>query len=91
MGAIRVDRGGAPVRTLEPVMGAFAHIVAFGEDYQSVLHVHPMGDEPQNDRARGGPELPFHFEPANSGFSKIFAQVRINGRDIFAPFGVDVK
>ena len=28
---------------LEPVMAAFAHIVGFNEDYNTVLHMHPKG------------------------------------------------
>lgn len=91
MGTIKVtDRSGNPVKTLQPVMGAFGHIVAFNEDYRTVMHTHPMGDEPTNDSARGGPELMFHFEPGKAGFTKIFAQIRVNGKDIYVPFGVNV-
>ena len=44
LGTIKVeDAQGKEVTTLEPVMGAFAYIVAFGEDHNSVLHVHPNG------------------------------------------------
>ena len=41
-----------PFKELEPVMGAFAHLVAFHEDYKTVLHIHPQGQEPQTERAR---------------------------------------
>ena len=37
---------GEPTRSLEPVMGAFAHGVGFSRDLESVLHVHPHGPEP---------------------------------------------
>ena len=85
------DRSGQPIAKLEPVMGAFAHIVGFGEDYNSVLHVHPLGEEPTEDSQRGGPNLEFHVEPEKAGFVKLFVQTKIDGKDIFAPFGVMVK
>lgn len=91
MGNITITKDGKPFTQLEPVMGAFAHVVGFTEDYNSVLHIHPMGKEPTNDTERGGPKLEFHIEPKTAGFVKLFAQVRIDGKDIFAPFGVTVK
>lgn len=91
MGNVTVTKDGQPFTGLEPVMGAFAHVVGFTEDYNSVLHVHPMGKEPTNDAERGGPKLEFHIEPEKAGFVKLFTQVRIGGRDIFAPFGITVK
>jgi hypothetical protein len=89
--SVTVTKDAQPVTGLEPVMGAFAHVVAFTEDYNSVLHVHPMGKEPGSDTERGGPKLEFHIEPEKPGFVKLFAQVRIGGKDIFAPFGITVK
>ncbi len=91
MGNITVTKDGKPFAQLEPVMGAFAHVVGFTEDYNSVLHIHPMGKEPTSDTERGGPKLEFHIEPKTAGFVKLFAQVRIDGKDVFAPFGVTVK
>ena len=91
MGNVTVTKDGQPFTGLEPVMGAFAHVVGFTEDYNSVLHVHPMGKEPTSDTERGGPKLEFHIEPEKAGFVKLFTQVRIDGKDIFAPFGITVK
>lgn len=91
MGSVTVSKDGQAFNGLEPVMGAFAHVVGFTEDYNSVLHVHPMGKEPTSDTERGGPKLEFHIEPEKAGFVKLFAQVRIDGKDIFAPFGITVK
>ncbi len=91
MGNITVTKDGKPFTQLEPVMGAFAHVVGFTEDYNSVLHIHPMGKEPTLETDRGGPKLEFHIEPKKPGFVKLFAQVRIDGKDVFAPFGVTIK
>lgn len=91
MGNIIVTRDGQPFTKLQPVMGAFAHVVGFAENYNSVLHIHPMGKEPTSDTELGGPKLEFHIEPKSAGFVKLFAQVKIDSKDVFAPFGIMVK
>ena len=45
-GRIELARGGKPTTALEPVMGAYAHIVGIAQDWRSIAHVHPMGPEP---------------------------------------------
>lgn len=92
MGTLLVsDLHNEGVTDLEPVMGAFSHIVGFYAAEPGVLHVHPMGDEPRDDAARGGPDLMFHIEPKKRGTIKLFAQVRRGGKDIFIPFTLDVR
>lgn len=85
------DKDGNPVKDLEPVMGAFAHIVGFFDDRQTVVHIHPMGEEPSKPTDRGGPELQFHIVAEKAGFIKLFAQVNIKGKELFVPFGIVVK
>ncbi len=82
---------GKEFTSLEPVMGAFAHMVAFPEDLGSVTHVHPMGKEPAVATERGGPELSFHVEPEKPGFQKFFLQTQIGGREVYAAFGMEVQ
>jgi Heavy metal binding domain len=82
---------GQPFRNLEVLMGAFAHLVAFGDDYKSVLHIHPNTPAPPNSEAKGGPELPFVFRAENPGFVRFFAQVQIEGKNEFVPFGMVVE
>lgn len=89
-GTVTVTRRGKLFNRLEPVMGAFAHVVGFSENFNSVLHVHPMGKEPTKSTDKGGPKLEFHIEPKTAGFVKLFVQVRIDGNDIFIPFGIKV-
>jgi hypothetical protein len=92
MGTVTVaDKDGKPVTALEPVLGAFAHIVGFYDDNVTVAHMHPMGAEPKDANDRGGPVLTFHAEPSRAGYLKLFAQVKIDGKTIFAPFGVEVQ
>ncbi len=85
------DKVRNPVKDLEPVMGAFAHIVGFFDDKQTVVHIHPMGEEPSKPTDRGGPELQFHIVAEKAGFIKLFAQVSIKGKELFVPFGIVVK
>ncbi len=84
------DPDGKPVTVLEPVMGAFAHGVGFPADLSGVTHVHPMGQEPEKDSERGGPELSFHLLPEKAGFMKFYVQVQLGGKDVYAGFGLDV-
>jgi len=75
---------------LEPIMAAFAHLVGFNEDFRTVLHMHPKGAILTDPNARGGPELEFQIYALKPGFYKLFAQVQIDGRSRFAPFGIKV-
>jgi len=85
------DSKGQPVKNLEPLMGAFAHVVGFSEDFKTIEHIHPMGKEPTNDNERGGSELQFHITPTQAGFMKLFVQVKINDKELYVPFGIVVK
>lgn len=81
---------GRPFDRLEPVMGAFAHLVGFNEDRSEIAHIHPMGKEPETIAERGGPSLEFHINFATGGYKKLFAQVQIDGKPVFVPFGLNV-
>lgn len=81
----------APVKRLEPVMGAYAHLVGFYENRKTIAHIHPMGKEPEKESDRGDGVLTFHFKPQRAGFVNFFAQVLIDGKMRFIPFGYEVK
>jgi hypothetical protein len=81
---------GRPFTQLEPIMGTFAHLVAFNEDRKTVVHIHPTGAIALTPTDRAGPELEFLFYPTAPGFHRLFAQVQIKGTSRFAPFGVTV-
>ncbi|MBA2434711.1 MAG: hypothetical protein H0V54_06430, partial [Chthoniobacterales bacterium] len=85
------DADAKDFRELEPVMGAFAHMVGFPADSASVMHVHPMGKEPTLVTERGGPELSFHVVPEKAGFNKFFLQTQIGGEAVFVAFGQNVQ
>jgi hypothetical protein len=80
------DASGNPVSTLEPLMGAYAHLVGFSADGASMVHGHPEGEEPKDASARGGPALTFELHPTVAGPNRVFVQVKIAGKVITAPF-----
>ncbi len=87
---LRITRDGKDFTQLEPVMAAFAHLVGFNEDGETVLHMHPTGPPILDERERGGPVLEFKIYATKPGFTRFFAQVQIGGLQVFAPFGFQV-
>jgi hypothetical protein len=87
---LRVSREGKDFTQLEPVMAAFAHLVGFNEDGETVLHLHPIGAPILDESERGGPVLEFKIYATKPGFTRLFAQVQIGGRQLFARFGFQV-
>jgi Heavy metal binding domain len=81
---------GSGFTQLEPVMGAFAHIVGFREDRTTALHIHPEITRPLVPEDRGGPDMHFRFYAAKPGFYRLFVQVQRNGQQEFAPFNINV-
>jgi hypothetical protein len=81
---------GKPFLGLEPIMGAFAHLVGFNEDYRTVVHIHPMGGDVTSPEQRGGPTFQFKFYPPAAGYTRLYCQVNIGGQSKFAGFGVNV-
>ena len=86
-GKLRVtEPDGQPCKKLGVVMGAFGHFVGFGDDFSTVLHLHPTGPLITDPDARSGPELPFYFRSNKTGLFRLFAQVKIEGKDFFPRF-----
>lgn len=81
---------GQPMTRLEPVMAAFAHLVGFYEDGRTVVHLHPAGGEVNDTNQRGGSTLSFQFYPPKTGFLRLYCQVQVDGKQVFAPFGLNV-
>jgi hypothetical protein len=91
-GSVKITKSdGSSFDQLEPIMGAFAHIVAFYPDRATLAHVHPMGAEPTADSDRGLGALKFHLMPKKAGLIRLFVQIQIGGRQKFIPFLVSVS
>lgn len=86
MGKIIITKDGQPVTNLQEIMGAYAHVLVFADDYKTLLHVHPM----ENDSEKQG-IVEFHLEPEQSGFAKMFAQIKINDKEYIVPFNLNIK
>ncbi len=85
------NKTGQPFAGLQPIMGAFGHIVAFAGDWNAIEHVHPIGAEPKVESARGGPVIRFHIKPEQAGTLKLFGQIRANWRETIVPFTQNVQ
>ena len=83
------NTGGGEVG-LEPVMDAYAHLVAFDTARSGFAHLHPMdadlGVAPDSIK----PTLSFKITIPAAGRYVIWAQLKINGREKFVPFWFDV-
>ena len=91
-GKLRVtEPDGQPCKKLGVVMGAFGHFVGFGDDFATVLHLHPIGPLITDPEARSGPELLFYFRSNKTGLFRLFAQVKIEGKDFFPRFVLRVQ
>jgi len=78
--------------SLRPVMGAFAHMVAFDGDLKGFAHLHPLENAlpaGQEDTHKG--PLTFTFSPPKEGLYRLWAQVRFSGEsETFIPFDLRV-
>ena len=75
---------------LQPVMGAFAHVVAFDEQRSGFAHLHPQQVDLSQPPDAVKPELNFKVLIPKPGRYVIWAQVNLAGDETFVPFWVDV-
>jgi hypothetical protein len=91
MGTLRVTRAdGSGFTRLEPLMGAFAHLVGFHENHTDVLHIHPETLQPLAANDRGGPDLHLRLFARIPGFFRLFVQIQRDGSQQFASFALNV-
>ena len=76
---------------LQPVMGAFAHLVAFDEARSGFAHLHPDQIDLTQPPDALKPELTFKVTIPAPGRYVIWAQVNLAGAEAFVPFWVDVR
>ncbi len=80
---------GEPV-ILEPVMGAYAHLVAFDEARSGFAHIHPQpASADQSPDARRA-QLRFKVQLPEAGRYVVWSQIKTRGAEHFAPFWIDV-
>lgn len=84
------NEDGQLFRELEPLMQAFAHLIGFSEDLQTILHAHPIGRDVTAENARGGPNLVFNVTFPKPGYYRLFLQVRVHDAILTLPIDARV-
>ncbi|MEO7412257.1 MAG: hypothetical protein ABIZ81_02780 [Opitutaceae bacterium] len=85
---VRSDGGPVP---MEPVMGAFAHLVAFDEARSGFAHLHPMETGLAARPDAKDPTLNFKITIPREGRYVIWSQVNLGGEEVFVPFRFEVR
>ena len=85
-----VKRSAGGAVPMEPVMGAYAHLVAFDAGNSGFAHLHPNEIEMKPFADPTKPLLTFKITIPNPGLYVIWAQVKLAGREVFAPFWFEV-
>lgn len=85
-----VDRKGKNV-TFHPVMGAFAHMVAFDDEMNGFAHLHPISENvPSSENTTHTGPLSFGFTAPKYGIYRLWAQVKTTTeKEIFIPFDLE--
>ena len=79
----RRDKGLVP---LQPVMGAYAHLVAFDNARSGFAHLHPFSTDLLRAPDSHEPRLAFKLTIPRAGRYVIWVQVKLDGREVFVPF-----
>lgn len=88
--AFTVERDDGGAVPLEPVMDAYAHLVAFDEARSGFAHLHPNEIDLSHQPDAVHPRLTFQVTIPRPGRYVVWAQVNLGGRETFAPFWFDV-
>lgn len=79
---------GSPA-ALEEIMGAHAHVVAFDAARSGFAHLHPLSGTSLTDPADA--PLRFQLNLTEPGTYRLWAQVKVRGRERFAPFVLTIR
>lgn len=83
--------------TLETVMGAKGHMVAFDAEANGFAHMHPVDSIASVRTAgfatapSGESDLAFMFNVPNPGWYRLFAQIQVGGEAVFGRFDLKVE
>jgi hypothetical protein len=89
---LRIESQGAVKKRvpLQPIMGAFAHLVAFDEARSGFAHLHPKEIDLSQPPDALHPELNFKITIPQAGRYVIWGQVNIEGTIVSVPFWMEV-
>lgn len=80
----------AGVVPLQPIMGAYAHLVAFDADRSGFAHLHPDVTDLSRQPDSFHPQLMFKLTIPRAGRYVIWAQVNLGGKELAVPFCFEV-
>lgn len=86
-----VERADGAEVSLEPVMDAYAHLVAFDAGRGGFAHLHPLDAGLAQPPDRHRPSLRFKVTIPEPGPYVVWAQVALGGKDVFVPFWITVR
>lgn len=84
---------GAPIRDLEPYLGAWGHTLILNADQSAYLHSHPsemLTAGAGSEGARGGPDVEFGAMFPEAGNYRIWTQVQRDGKVLTVSFTIGV-
>ena len=81
---------GQPMKSLEPVWGTFAHLIAFSNAAKQAIPIRPTGPAARPELL-GSVEIDFRFRPAATGFCHLFAEIRMDATDETLAFTFPVR
>ncbi|HJZ82185.1 MAG TPA: heavy metal-binding domain-containing protein [Pyrinomonadaceae bacterium] len=88
------ERTGAPVKDLQPYLGAWGHTLIISEDARSYVHSHPQATIPDNaDRNRivGSADIAFDVFFPQPGIYRVWSQFQRRGKVITVSFTISVR
>lgn len=88
--AFTVTRPDGGAVLMQPVMGAFAHLVAFDAARRGFAHLHPNETDLSRPPDAVHPRLTFKIMIRQPGPYVIWTQVNLGGREVFVPFTIEV-
>lgn len=86
---LTVERADGGKVALQPIMGTLAHLVAFDPTRDGVAHLHPTLTGQETNPTH--PSLAFQINFTQAGRYRIWGQVKINDRERYVPFDLEVK
>jgi hypothetical protein len=86
---LSVSKGGRPVTTLQPYLGAYGHLVALRAGDLAYLHTHLEGTG--GEAPGGGPDIAFATTFPTAGTYRLFLDFRAGGVVRTATFTVEVR
>jgi hypothetical protein len=88
--AFTVSRADGGTVLMQPVMGAYAHLVAFDAVRSGFAHLHPNETDLSHTPDPKQPKLTFKLTIPQAGRYVIWAQVNLDGGEMFVPFWFEV-